>query len=219
MANGLFHVADRIYQVRGFDISNMTLIEGDRGVIVIDPLISTEVARAGLDLYRQHRDPRPVTAVIYTHSHVDHYGGVSGVVDGRAVEAGDIEVIAPDRFMEEIVSETVGGPAMIRRAQFQFGATLPKGPRGQVDAGLGKVTSAARYAHPAPRAPSGRRSRSITSMASRSCSGHAGDGGAGRDAHVLSGAPPPTSRRTRHTTYCITRSAARARDANAWAGI
>jgi len=142
MANGLFHVTDRIYQIRGFDISNMTLIEGDRGVIVIDPLISTEVARAGLDLYRQHRGPRPVTAVIYTHSHTDHYGGVRGVIDGAAVEAGDVPVIAPDRFMEEIVSETVlAGPAMIRRAQFQFGATLPKGPRGQVDAGLGKVTS------------------------------------------------------------------------------
>jgi alkyl sulfatase BDS1-like metallo-beta-lactamase superfamily hydrolase len=142
MANGLFHVTDRIYQVRGFDISNMTIIEGDRGVIVIDPLISTEVARAGLDLYRQHRGPRPVTAVIYTHSHTDHYGGVRGVIDGAAVEAGDVPVIAPDRFMEEIVSETVlAGTAMIRRAQFQFGATLPKGPRGQVDAGLGKVTS------------------------------------------------------------------------------
>src|SRR5262245_50915898 len=101
MANGLFHVTDRIYQIRGFDISNMTLIEGDRGVIVIDPLISTEVARGGLDLYRQHRGPRPVTAVIYTHSHTDHYGGVRGVVDGAAVAAGDVPVVAPDRFMEE----------------------------------------------------------------------------------------------------------------------
>jgi alkyl sulfatase BDS1-like metallo-beta-lactamase superfamily hydrolase len=142
MEHGLFHVTDRIYQIRGFDISNMTLIEGDRGVIVIDPLISTEVARAGLDLYRQHRGSRPVTAVIYTHSHTDHYGGVRGVVDGAAVEAGDVPVIAPDGFMEEVVSETVlAGTAMMRRAQFQFGATLPKGPRGQVDAGLGKVTS------------------------------------------------------------------------------
>src|SRR5882724_1141232 len=142
MHHGLFQVTDRIYQIRGFDISNMTLIEGDRGVIVIDPLISTEVARAGLELYRQHRGPRPVTAVIYTHSHTDHYGGVRGVIDGREVDAGAVEVIAPDRFMEEVVSETVlAGTAMIRRAQFQFGATLPRGPRGQVDAGLGKVTS------------------------------------------------------------------------------
>src|SRR3989442_9021682 len=142
MNNGLFQVTERIYQVRGFDISNMTLIEGDRGLIVIDPLISTEVARAGLDLYVQHRGRRPVVAVIYTHSHTDHYGGVRGVIDERDVRAGPVDIWAPDRFMEEIVSETVvAGTAMIRRAQFQFGAPLPKGPRGQVDAGLGKVTS------------------------------------------------------------------------------
>jgi alkyl sulfatase BDS1-like metallo-beta-lactamase superfamily hydrolase len=142
MHHGLFRVTDRIYQVRGFDISNMTLIEGDRGLIVIDPLISTEVARAGLELYGRHRGPRPVTAVIYTHSHTDHYGGVRGVVDEGDVRAGAVEVIAPDRFMQEVASENVlAGTAMIRRAQFQFGATLPKGPRGQVDAGLGKVTS------------------------------------------------------------------------------
>ncbi len=142
MHHGLFQVTDRIYQVRGFDISNMTLIEGERGLIVIDPLISTEVARAGLDLYTRHRGRRPVTAVIYTHSHTDHYGGVRGVVGDGDVRAGRVEIWAPDRFMEEIVAETVlAGTAMIRRAQFQFGATLPKGPRGQVDAGLGKVTS------------------------------------------------------------------------------
>lgn len=142
MHNGLFRVTDRIYQIRGFDISNMTLIEGDRGLIVIDPLISTEVARAGLDLYVQHRGRRPVTTVIYTHSHTDHYGGVRGVVDEGAVRARHVEIIAPARFMEEIVSENVlAGTAMIRRAHFQFGATMPKGPRGQVDAGLGKVTS------------------------------------------------------------------------------
>jgi alkyl sulfatase BDS1-like metallo-beta-lactamase superfamily hydrolase len=142
MNHGLFQVTDRIYQVRGFDISNMTLIEGDRGLIVIDPLISTEVARAGLELYVRHRGRRPITAVIYTHSHVDHYGGVRGVVDERDVRAGDVEIIAPARFMEEVVSENVlAGTAMVRRAQFQFGATLPRGPRGQVDAGLGKVTS------------------------------------------------------------------------------
>jgi alkyl sulfatase BDS1-like metallo-beta-lactamase superfamily hydrolase len=142
MHHGLFQVTDRIYQIRGFDISNMTLIEGDRGVIVVDPLISTEVARAALALYRQHRGPRPVTAVIYSHSHVDHYGGVRGVVDEADVAAGRVEVIAPDRFMQEVASENVlAGNAMVRRAQFQFGATLPKGPRGQVDAGIGKATS------------------------------------------------------------------------------
>jgi linear primary-alkylsulfatase len=142
MHHGLFEVTDRIYQIRGFDISNMTIIEGDRGLIVIDPLISTEVARAGLDLYLQHRPRQPVTTVIYTHSHVDHFGGVRGVVDEVDVNTGRVEIIAPAGFMDEIVSENVlAGTPMVRRAQFQFGATLPKGPRGQVDAGLGKVTS------------------------------------------------------------------------------
>jgi alkyl sulfatase BDS1-like metallo-beta-lactamase superfamily hydrolase len=142
MNNGLFQVTDRIYQVRGFDISNMTIIEGGRGLIVIDPLISTEVARAGLDLYSHHRGRRPVTAVIYSHSHVDHFGGVRGVIEEADVKAGNVAVIAPDRFMEEVTKENVlVGTPMIRRALFQFGAMLPKGPRGQVDAGLGKVTS------------------------------------------------------------------------------
>jgi alkyl sulfatase BDS1-like metallo-beta-lactamase superfamily hydrolase len=142
MHHGLFQVTDRIYQIRGFDISNMTIIEGERGLIVIDPLISTEVARAGLDLYIAHRSRRPVSAVVYTHSHTDHHGGVRGVVEEADVKSGAVEIIAPAGFMEEIVSENVlAGTPMIRRAQFQFGATLPKGPRGQVDAGLGKVTS------------------------------------------------------------------------------
>src|SRR5206468_2509064 len=130
--HGLFQVTDRIYQIRGFDVSNMTLIEGDRGLVVVDPLMSTEVARAGLELYTQHRGRRPIVAVIYSHSHTDHYGGVRGVVDERDVSAGRVEVWAPDRFMQEVVSETVlAGTAMVRRAQFQFGPTLPKGPRGQ----------------------------------------------------------------------------------------
>jgi alkyl sulfatase BDS1-like metallo-beta-lactamase superfamily hydrolase len=140
--NGLFQVSDRIYQVRGFDLSNMTLIEGDRGVIIIDPLISMETAAAALKFYRQHRGDRPVTAVIYSHSHVDHFGGVRGVIGDADVAAGNVVIIAPDRFMEEVTKENllVGTP-MLRRAMFQFGATLEKGPRGQVDAGLGKVTS------------------------------------------------------------------------------
>jgi alkyl sulfatase BDS1-like metallo-beta-lactamase superfamily hydrolase len=142
MHHGLFQVTDRIYQVRGFDVSNMTLVEGDRGVVIIDPLISTECARAGLDLYFQHRPRRPVTAVIYSHSHVDHYGGVRGVVDEADVRAGRVEIVAPARFMDEVVSENVlAGTAMVRRGMFQFGAVLPRGPRGQVDAGIGKVTS------------------------------------------------------------------------------
>ena len=142
MNHGLFQVTDRIYQVRGFDISNMTLIEGTRGVIVIDPLISCECARAALDLYTAHRGKKPVTAVIYTHSHTDHYGGVRGVVDEADVIAGLVPVIAPDQFLEEVTKENVLiGTPMLRRAAFQFGPLLAKGPRGQVDAGLGKITS------------------------------------------------------------------------------
>ena len=142
MNHGLFQVTDRIYQVRGFDISNMTLIEGNRGVIVIDPLISCECARAAMDLYFAHRGKKPVTAVIYTHSHIDHYGGVRGVIEEADVRAGLVPVIAPDQFLEEVAKENVLiGLPMMRRSMFQFGPALPKGPRGQVDAGLGKVTS------------------------------------------------------------------------------
>jgi alkyl sulfatase BDS1-like metallo-beta-lactamase superfamily hydrolase len=151
MNNGLYKIIDRIYQVRGFDLSNMTIIEGDEGLIIIDPLISCETARAALDLYIEHRGQRPVKAVIYSHSHVDHYGGVKGIIDESDVRSGKVAVIAPDRFLEEVTQETVlvGGP-MVRRAQFQFGATLFKGERGQVDAGLGKVTSSGRVSLIAP---------------------------------------------------------------------
>ncbi|MGA9925253.1 MAG: alkyl sulfatase dimerization domain-containing protein [Isosphaeraceae bacterium] len=140
--HGLFKVTDRIYQIRGFDISNMDIIEGDTGLIVIDPLISAEVARAGLELYYQHRPRKPVVAVIYTHSHVDHYGGVKGVVSEDEVRSGRVTVLAPEGFLEEAVSENVfAGNAMGRRAIYLFGILLPKGERGQVDSGLGKTTS------------------------------------------------------------------------------
>jgi alkyl sulfatase BDS1-like metallo-beta-lactamase superfamily hydrolase len=142
MITGLFKVTGRVYQVRGMDISNMTLIEGDSGLIIIDPLISTEVAHAALELYFAHRPRVPVRAVIYSHSHSDHFGGVRGVIDEADVGAGRVQVIAPKGFMEEAVSENVmAGNAMMRRALFQFGPLLPKGVRGQVDAGLGKTTS------------------------------------------------------------------------------
>ncbi|MFI4998804.1 MAG: alkyl/aryl-sulfatase, partial [Reyranellales bacterium] len=131
--------ADRLYQLRGFDIANMTVIEGETGLILIDPLTTAEVARAALDLYYAHRPRKPVAAVIYTHSHLDHYGGVRGVVDEADVKVGKVAVIAPNGFMEAISGENVlAGLPMIRRAQFQFGAMLPRGARGQVDAGLGK---------------------------------------------------------------------------------
>src|SRR5262249_56885942 len=101
MHHGLFRVTERLYQVRGFDLSNMTIIEGERGLIVIDPLVSTEVARAALELYFTHRPRRPVTAVIYTHSHVDHFGGLRGVVDEVAVQAGAGRSRAPPRPLQE----------------------------------------------------------------------------------------------------------------------
>jgi alkyl sulfatase BDS1-like metallo-beta-lactamase superfamily hydrolase len=138
--HGLFAVTDGIYQVRGLDLSNMTIVEGDTGVIVIDPLVSAEVAAAGLDLYRRNRGDRPVTAVIYTHSHADHFGGVKGVLpDG----AGDVPVIAPEGFLEHAVSENVyAGTAMNRRATYMYGAILDRSPTGQVSTGLGIATSA-----------------------------------------------------------------------------
>lgn len=139
---GLFKVTERIYQIRGFDLSNMNIIEGDGGLIIMDPLVSTEVARAGLELYYEHRPRKPVVAVIYTHSHVDHFGGVKGVTSDEDVAAGQVRIYAPEGFMEEAVSENVlAGPAMGRRAQYMYGNLLPKGPAGQVDAGLGKGTS------------------------------------------------------------------------------
>ncbi|MBL8303514.1 MAG: MBL fold metallo-hydrolase [Ideonella sp.] len=141
MVNGLFKVTDRVYQVRGLDLSNMTILEGDTGLIVIDPLITTETAKAALDLYFRHRPKKPVVAVIYSHSHVDHFGGVRGVASGEDVAAGRVQVIAPAGFMEEAVGENViAGNAMSRRAHYQFGPLLPRGERGQVDAGLGKTT-------------------------------------------------------------------------------
>jgi alkyl sulfatase BDS1-like metallo-beta-lactamase superfamily hydrolase len=128
MNTGLFKVIDRVYQVRGFDLSNMTIIEGDDGVLLIDPLISAETARAALDLYNQHRGKRSVTAVIYTHSHIDHFGGVKGVVDEADVKAGKVKILAPERFMEAAVSENVtAGTAMSRRAHYWYGMMLPRG--------------------------------------------------------------------------------------------
>lgn len=140
--SGLFKVADRIYQVRNQDLSNMTIVEGSRGLVVIDPLISTETARAALDLYSKHRPKKPVVAVIYSHSHVDHYGGVRGIVDESAVKAGKVKIYAPDGFLAEAVSENVmAGTAMSRRASYMYGNLLPADPQGQVGVGLGTTAS------------------------------------------------------------------------------
>jgi alkyl sulfatase BDS1-like metallo-beta-lactamase superfamily hydrolase len=139
--HGLFEVTPGLYQVRGFDISNITFIEGDEGYLVIDPLISSETAAAALALLKRHRGERPVTAVIYTHSHVDHYGGVRGVSSDADIAAG-LRIIAPEGFLEAAVSENVLlGNAMNRRATYMYGALLPRGPTGHVDAGLGKTVS------------------------------------------------------------------------------
>jgi alkyl sulfatase BDS1-like metallo-beta-lactamase superfamily hydrolase len=143
MQHGLFEVVPGVYQVRGFDIANMTLMEGDTGVIVVDTLTSIEGARAALELYFEHRGRRPVVAVIFTHTHTDHWGGARGVLDDATLARGAVPIIAPDLFMEHAVSENIiAGPAMLRRAQYQFGPLLAKGPRGHVDCGLGKTMAA-----------------------------------------------------------------------------
>jgi alkyl sulfatase BDS1-like metallo-beta-lactamase superfamily hydrolase len=134
--HGLYEIAEGIYQVRGLDLSNMTLVEGHDGVIVIDPLVSAEVAAAGLGLYRTHRGNRPVTAVIYTHSHIDHFGGVKGVTDGQ------VPILAPEGFLEHAVSENVyAGPAMLRRGVYHTGGSLPPSPTGLIGTGLGQTAS------------------------------------------------------------------------------
>ncbi len=138
--HGLFKVADGIYQVRGFDIANMTVIEGETGLIIIDPLMLTQTAAAALALYREHRGDRPVHTVIYSHSHPDHYGGVEGVMTIEQGQSGEVRVIAPDGFIQEAISETIlAGVPMRRRAMFQFGPTLAAGERSHVDSGLGKM--------------------------------------------------------------------------------
>ncbi len=146
---GLFQVRERVYQVRGFDVSNMIIIVGDTGLIIIDPLTSAETAQAALALARRSIGDLPVRAVIYTHSHVDHFGGVRGVVPAGQ-EAG-VEIIAPEGFMEHAVTENViAGNAMGRRAQYQFGAGLRPGPEGQMTSGIGVAISAGTFTLIAP---------------------------------------------------------------------
>lgn len=141
--SGLFEVTDGIYQVRNQDLSNMTIIEGTEGITVIDPLVSAETAKVALDLYYAKRGQKPVKAVIYTHSHVDHYGGVRGIVSEDDVKTGKTKIYAPDGFMEAAVAENVfAGNAMSRRASYMYGNLLPPDPKGQVGAGLGTTTSA-----------------------------------------------------------------------------
>ncbi|MEB1079113.1 alkyl sulfatase dimerization domain-containing protein [Citrobacter portucalensis] len=140
---GLFQVTDGVYQIRNLDLSNMTIMEGKEGITVIDPLVSAETAKVGMDLYYKNRGKRPVVAVIYTHSHVDHYGGVRGVIDDADVKSGKVKVYASAGFMKEAVSENImAGNAMSRRASYMYGNLLKPDAKGQVGAGLGTTTSA-----------------------------------------------------------------------------
>jgi alkyl sulfatase BDS1-like metallo-beta-lactamase superfamily hydrolase len=140
--NGLFQVSDTIWQVRGFDIANITFVKGDTGWIVIDPLTSNEAARAAYDLVTEKLGVRPVVAVIYTHSHADHFGGARGVVSQADYDSSKVRVIGPAGFLEEAVSENViAGPAMSRRAVYQFGYSLTPGVQGQISSGIGQAVS------------------------------------------------------------------------------
>ena len=137
--HGLYEVIDGFYQVRGFDTSTVTFIRGDEGWVVIDPLTTTETARAAFDLVTEQLGERPVTAVIYTHSHVDHFGGILGVIDQERLDSGEVPIVAPEGFVREAVAENLlAGPAMGRRAMYQFGMLLEWSEHGHVDQGLGK---------------------------------------------------------------------------------
>jgi alkyl sulfatase BDS1-like metallo-beta-lactamase superfamily hydrolase len=143
MQHGLFKVTDRIYQVRGYDISNITFVQGDTGWIVFDPLLSVETAKAAYDLVSSNLGRKPVRAVVYSHSHADHYGGVRALVTPDDVAAGRVQVLAPEGFTEHAISENViAGNAMSRRAVYMFGPLLPRNPRGGVNGGLGQTVSA-----------------------------------------------------------------------------
>lgn len=140
--HGLYEVVPGLYQVRGLDLSVTSFIEGDTGVIVVDPLISKETGAAALALYRKHRGDRSIVAVVHTHSHIDHFGGVFGMVSQEEVDAGEVQVIAPEGFVEHAVAENVyAGTAMGRRAGYMYGAALERSPLGHVGAGLGQTTS------------------------------------------------------------------------------
>ncbi|MBP6435161.1 MAG: MBL fold metallo-hydrolase, partial [Sphingorhabdus sp.] len=137
-AHGLFRVAGNVWQVRGFDMSNMTVIKGQTGWILIDPLTTRETAAAALELVNKELGPRPVTGVIYSHSHADHFGGVRGVTTETDIKAGKVTIIAPEHFVEETASENVmAGAAMSRRANFQFGMGIAPGEHGPIGSGIG----------------------------------------------------------------------------------
>ncbi len=141
---GLYEVVpDFMYQIRGFDLANMTLVAGDTGWIIFDVLLTSETAAAAFALATEHLGERSIHAVVYSHSHIDHFGGVRGVVSEEQVQAGDVQIIAPSGFMEEAIAENVyAGNAMSRRAGFQYGRVMPSSPFGQVDSAIGKGLAA-----------------------------------------------------------------------------
>lgn len=143
MNYGLFEVVPgKIYQVRGFDLANMTVVRGETGWIVFDVLLVKETAAAALELVNQQLGERPVTAVVYSHSHADHFGGIHGVVDEEDVRAGKVPIIAPRGFMDHAIAENIyAGSAMTRRASYQYGRMLPISPSGQIDSAIGKATA------------------------------------------------------------------------------
>ena len=140
--NGLYEVAENIYQIRGFDLTNITFIKGDTGWIVFDPLLSPETAKAALDFINQQLGERPVVAIVYSHSHIDHYGGATGIATAEDVASGKVQIIAPEHFVEHAVSENViAGNAMGRRAVYMYGALLPRNAKGGINGGLGMTVS------------------------------------------------------------------------------
>ncbi|MBL0708986.1 MAG: MBL fold metallo-hydrolase [Sulfurimonas sp.] len=140
--NGLFKVTDRVYQVRGFDLSNISFIEGDTGWIVIDPLVSAETAKASLDLINKELGFRPVSAIIFTHSHIDHFGGIRGVVDVADIESGKVKLYGPKGLFDDAVNENImAGNAMGRRSTYMYGNLLKKDAKGMIGSGLGQTLS------------------------------------------------------------------------------
>lgn len=139
---GLFKITNRVYQVRGYDLACMEIIEGDTGYIIVDPLYSVEDSRKAMDLVYEHIGKKPIKAVVITHSHADHFGGIAGIVSAADIKAGKVRIVVPEGFTKASLSENVlAGPAMIRRAVFQFGRGLPIGPKGIIDSGIGKSLS------------------------------------------------------------------------------
>ena len=150
--HGLFEVTKGLYQIRGTDLSNMSIIEGDTGWIIVDPLTAKEPASESFKLAQQHLGKKPVKAILFTHSHIDHFGGVDGILEHMSEEEkADVRIIAPEGFVEEATSENIiAGIAMGRRAEFMYGKRLANNVRGHVDTGLGKLPVAGSFTFKQP---------------------------------------------------------------------